>query len=180
MADIPRSRPQLGSTIRPTVRAVLDRLEPTPALVINRVGDVIAWTLGGHRLFGPIGLLDGSPPNINRFIFTDPRAKQFMPDWVRVADAAVDQLRRSGDCPQSTALVEELSGEPEFTARLAAATDIGNPFGEAPIDHPNAGPLRLAYETLDLAIVDDQYLVICLPADDRTRQAFDRLADRTD
>ncbi len=99
---------------------------------------------------------------------------------MRVADAAVDQLRRSGDCPQSTALVEELSGEPEFTARMAAGTDIGNPFGEAPIDHPNAGALRLAYETLDLAIVDDQYLVICLPADDRTRQAFDRLADRTD
>jgi hypothetical protein len=182
VADIPRSRPQLGSTIRPTVRAVLDRLEPTPALVINRVGDIIAWTLGGHRLFGPIGILDGSPPNINRFVFTDPRAKQFMPDWGRTADAVVDQLRRSGDGPDTAAMIAELSrdGGSEFTDRMGTTSDIGNPFGEAPIDHPTAGALRLAYETLDLAIVDDQYLIICLPADDRTRQAFERLADRTD
>lgn len=177
MVDNSRSRPQQGSTIRPTVRAVLDRLEPTPALVINRIGDIIAWTLGGHRLFGPIGILDGSPPNINRYVFTDPRAKTTMPDWVVAADAAVQQLLRGGDSPESAALITELSdASSEFTDRLAASTGDEHPFGEVPIAHPTAGALRLAYETLDLSIVDDQFLVICLPADDRTRQAFDRLA----
>jgi hypothetical protein len=164
------------------VRAVLDRLEPTPALVINRIGDIVAWTLGGHRLFGPLGILDGSPPNINRYVFTDPRAKTTMPDWTVAADAAVQQLRRGGDSPEAAALIAELSSQDgnDFTARLAASTGAEHPFGEVPIQHPTAGALRLAYETLDLSIVDDQYLVICLPADDRTRQAFDRLADCTD
>ncbi len=182
MADHSRSRSQLGSTIRPTVRAVLDRLEPTPALVINRTGDIIAWTLGGQRLFGPIGLLDGSPPNVNRYVFTDPRAKQAMPDWGRVADASLQQLRRGGDSPEAADLVAELArdGGADFSDRLATATGTRNPFGETPVQHPTAGPLRLAYETLDLSIVDDQYLIICLPADDRTRQAFDRLADSSD
>ncbi len=150
--------------------------------MINRVGDIIAWTLGGERLFGPIGLLDGSPPNVSRYVFTDARARRVMTDWSRVADATLHQLRRSGDSPEANALIAELSRDcgTDFTDRLQAIAGTGAAFGEAPVQHPTAGPLRLAYETLDLSIVDDQYLVICLPADDRTRQAFDRLADSPD
>src|SRR2546430_3679509 len=37
-------------TVRPTVQALLDRLEPAPALVASRPGDLLAWTAGFARL----------------------------------------------------------------------------------------------------------------------------------
>ncbi|GAB3738998.1 MmyB family transcriptional regulator [Microlunatus parietis] len=165
--------------LRPTVRAVLTRLEPTPALVINQIGDVIAWNNGGRLLFGPSGLLDGSPPNTNRYIFADPRARETFPDWELAAEIALRQLRRS-TCPHTEEFVASLSAEaPEFGERFAAFTADGQPFGEIPFQHPAAGTLRLAYELLDLSIVEQQFLVVCLPADDHTRRAFDRLSAGT-
>lgn len=163
--------------LRPTIRAVLTRLEPTPALVINQIGDVIAWNNGGRLLFGPSGLLDGSPPNTNRYVFADPRAHEAFPDWELTAEVTLRQLRRS-TCPQTQEFIDSLSAEsPEFAKRLAAFDADGQPFGEVPFQHPTAGTLRLAYELLDLSIVEQQYLVVCLPADDHTRRAFDRLSD---
>lgn len=166
-------------TLRPTVRAVLTRLEPTPVLVINQIGDVLAWNNGGRLLFGPSGMLDGTPPNTNRFIFADPRARVAFPDWELAADVALRQLRRS-TCPYTESFVASLSAEsPEFGERLAALSIEGQPFGEVRFHHPAAGTLRLAYELLDLSIVEQQYLVVCLPGDDHTRRAFDRLSSGT-
>lgn len=167
-----------SAEIRPTVRAVLSRLEPTPALVINRICDIVAWNSGGKRLFGPVGLLDGSPPNVNRFLFTDPRARDAFPDWDRTAEMAILQLRL-GDCPETQALITELTRDAgsEFTDLLNRYTEPGSRFGELPFHHPTAGPLRLAYETLDLSIVEPEFLVVCLPGDDQTRKAFDGLAE---
>jgi hypothetical protein len=44
--------------------------------------------------------------------------------------------------------------------------------------HPEAGELRLAYETLDLSADDDQRLVVHLPADAATSAALDGLDRR--
>ncbi|WP_459547642.1 MmyB family transcriptional regulator [Nocardia sp. X0981] len=44
--------------------------------------------------------------------------------------------------------------------------------------HPQAGPLRSAFETLDLSADDDQRLLVYLPADPATSTALDRLAGR--
>jgi hypothetical protein len=60
-------------TVRPTVQALLDQLEPAPAPVANRPGDLLAWTAGFARLAGPSGLLETEPPNLVRYVFTDPR-----------------------------------------------------------------------------------------------------------
>ena len=50
--------------------------------------------------------------------------------------------------------------------------------GVARMNHPDAGPLRLAYERLDLSADDDQHLLINLPADHATTAALDRLTGR--
>jgi len=48
----PAVEPPAGS-VRPTVQALLDQLEPTPAFVANRLGDVLAYTIGYERLASP-------------------------------------------------------------------------------------------------------------------------------
>lgn len=169
-------------SVRPTVRALLDRLEPAPAFVANRLGDVLAFTTGYERLAGPIGLLDGRPPSLVRFLFTDARARNAYPEWDRVADDRVGSLRiESGRAdPHTVELTEELTraaGAP-FTDRLAAPAVLPRRTGVERLVHPEAGELRLAYEILELPDADDQRLVVYLPADDATSAALDHLAGR--
>jgi transcriptional regulator with XRE-family HTH domain len=167
-------------SVRPTVRALLDRLEPAPAFVINRLSDVLASTAGFASLAGPLGLLDAEPPSLVRFVFTDARARAAYPDWDRVADelAANLRLESSHGDRHAAELVEELTitaGAP-FTDRLAAPPIVPRRTGVERLVHPDVGELRLAYETLELP--DDQRLVVYLPADQATSATLDRLAGR--
>ncbi len=169
-------------TVRPTVRALLDRLDPAPAVLVNRLSEVLAWTAGYERLAGPVGLLDGSPPNLARYVFTDPRARSAYPDWDLVADEQVAALKQG---PFRTdghvaLLADELAvtGGPEFTGRVDTLPGLPSSSGITRLVHPEAGELRLAYETLELPADDDQRLLVHLPADDSTAAALDRLTGR--
>lgn len=167
--------------VRPAVRALLDQLEPAPAVLVNRLGEVIAHTTGFERLFGPIGLLQDEEPNLNRYVFADVRARIAFPDWDKVADeqAAALKYEAGTDDPYAGELIEELSfaaGE-SFTGRLSGPPV---PPRMAPVQrmaHPEAGELRLAREPLDLA-GGEQRIVVYLPADPATAAALDRLAGR--
>ncbi|WP_119728556.1 helix-turn-helix domain-containing protein [Thermomonospora amylolytica] len=169
-------------TVRPTLRTLLERLEPTPAAVLNRLNDVLAHTVAFERLAGPLGLLDGDPPNVTRHVFTDPRARAAYPDWDRVADEQAAYLRTeaTGDDPHVAEFTDELSlvAGASFTSRLRAVPSLPPRTGVLRLAHPEAGELRLAYETLDVPADDGQRLIAYLPADDRTSTALDRLTGR--
>ncbi|MBG0563152.1 helix-turn-helix domain-containing protein [Actinoplanes aureus] len=163
-------------TVRPTVRALLDQLEPAAAVLVNQLGDVLAYTPAFARLARPLGLLDGDPPNLVRYVFGDPRARTAYPDWGHVADEQVAALKQGpfrAD-PHVATLADELTvtaGE-EFTGRLGSVPGLPRANGALRMNHPSAGPLRLAYETLDFSADDDQRLIVYLPADDATAVAL--------
>ncbi|MBB5915681.1 transcriptional regulator with XRE-family HTH domain [Nocardia transvalensis] len=166
-----------GSEVRPTVRMLLDRLEPAPAAVINRLTDVLAYTDGFTRLMAPIGLLDRTPANLVRFVLMDPRAHTAYLNWAEVADARTAALRVSPHLtdPHVNALAEELTAlaGTAFTSR--AHTDSPARTGIEELRHPDAGDLRLAFEMLTLPDGDDQQLIVYLPADESTSARLDRL-----
>lgn len=170
-------------TVRPGVRAVLERLEPAPAAVINRLGEVLACTEAYRRLVEATGELDGGlPAAFPRYLFTDPRARAAYPDWDDRADRAVAALKQGpfrAD-PHVAALVDELTllaGE-EFTRRVETVPGLPDRNGVTRMDHPDAGPLRLTYERLDLSADDDQHVLVHLPADPATAASLDRLTGR--
>jgi transcriptional regulator with XRE-family HTH domain len=168
--------------VRPTVQALLDRLEPAPAVLLNRLSEVIACTAGYERLAGPTGLLDGTPPNLARFVFTDNRAHTVYPDWDRIADEQVAALKQGpfrADRYMAT-LADELTvtAGDTFTRRVNTVPGLPKSSGIMRLAHPEAGELRLAYETLELPADDDQRLVVHLPADGATSAALDRLNRR--
>ena len=169
-------------TVRPTVRALLDRLEPTAALVLNHLAEVIAWTGTYERIARPIGILDADPPSLIRFTFTDPRARTAYPAWEQVADEQIANLRAhlrftEGQAAQLVQELSEAAGD-DFVRRWDAMPVQTKRFGEKHLVHPEVGDLRLAYETMQLADDDDQRLVVYLPADEGTAAALDRLAGR--
>ncbi|MFE1443421.1 helix-turn-helix domain-containing protein [Streptomyces sp. NPDC058739] len=173
--------PPLSRTVRPTVQAVLDRLEPTPAVVINWIGDIVAHTDGYARLAGPIGMLDGEHPNLLRYLFTDPRAREAHQDWDRVADDLVARLRHGVPLrdPYLTELAEELTvtAGAEFADRFADLSVTPRIVGSQHIEHPEAGAVHLLHESLALP-EEGQQVVVYLPADDATSAALDRLSGR--
>ncbi|MGW0249951.1 helix-turn-helix domain-containing protein [Nocardia goodfellowii] len=174
---------QPNREVRPAVRAILEHLEPAPAVVVNRLREVIAYTEGYHRLMAPTGLLDDPRgANLLLFAFGDPRARDAYPDWAHVADELVAGLKNGPfrTDPAAAALADELTvlaGE-EFTRRVETVPSLAAATGTTRLDHPRAGALRLTYETLDLSADDDQQLLVYLPADEATATALDTLSGR--
>jgi transcriptional regulator with XRE-family HTH domain len=170
-------------TVRPTVLALLDRLQPTPALVVDAQCDVLACTAGFRLLAGPVGLLDADEPNLARFVFTDARARATFPGWERVADQLCAALRAAADLGDRTAatVAEELSimAGGEFGRRFAASAVLPAWTGAERWVHPEVGALHLAYESLPLPGTDEHRLVVHLPADSSTSDALDTLASRS-
>lgn len=170
-------------TVRPPVRALLDRLEPTPAVVLNHLSDVLAWTEGYDRLARPLGILDGEQPNLVVHAFTDERARTAYPDWDDVAAdmaAALHAEQRSpdDDARSLAAHLEEVAG-PRFADVWTRVAVGARRSGVHAVAHPEVGVLRLAFEILDLPDPDRQRLVAYLPADEATATGLDRLAGRT-
>lgn len=162
--------------IRPTVLALLQQLEPAPAVLLNRVSDVLAYTSGYQLLGGPLGLLDGTPPNLLRFLFTDERARTAFPDWEQVADRHAAPFRLMQPDPHVDALIDELGlceGE-EIRDPLAAGA-LPRSSGIERWQHPDAGELRLSFETLELPVGDEQRLVVHAAADEVSAERLDSL-----
>ncbi|WP_371482353.1 helix-turn-helix domain-containing protein [Kitasatospora sp. NBC_00315] len=168
--------------VRPTVRRLLESLEPAAAVLLNRLSEILAWTEGYERLARPVGLLDGGPPNLARFVFTDARARTALPDWEHAADEQVAALKQGpyrAD-PHVARLADELTvtAGAAFATRASTVPGLPRPNGVTRLVHPEAGELRLAYESLDLPADDDLRLVVHLPADEATVTALARLAGR--
>jgi hypothetical protein len=143
---------------------------------------VLACTAGYRRLAEPIGLLDGDPPSLLRYVFTDPRARSAYPEWEGVAADRAAMLRMDvgHSAPHVAELIEELTvtAGAAFVDRWKSAPLLASRVGVERMVHPEVGELRLAYETLELPDADGQSLVVYLPGDDATGTALDRLAGR--
>ncbi|WP_329241871.1 helix-turn-helix transcriptional regulator [Streptomyces sp. NBC_01478] len=160
--------------VRPTVLETLRLLEPGIALVTNKLGDVLAHTGGYESMTRGTGLLDADPPNLTRYVFTDPRARTFFTDWDDVADEQAFDLWLAPSAGNSTWFTTELARHagPDFTSRLNR--HVLPRRGVLRLSHPTGCELRLHRETLELPS-DAQQLIVLLPVDDSTAEALDQL-----
>ncbi|MFD7186252.1 helix-turn-helix domain-containing protein [Streptomyces sp. NPDC059904] len=164
--------------VRPSVLETLRLLEPGIAMVTNRLGDILAHTSGYESVTSGTGLLDADPPNLTRYLFTDPRARTYFADWDDVADEQVFDLWLAPSVENSEWFTAELAPttSPDFTSRLNR--HVVPQRGALRLNHPSGCELRLLRETLELSS-GAQQLVVFLPADERTAQAVDQLPRRS-
>lgn len=159
-----RRRRSAPRRVRPTVQRMLDGMAD-PAVVMNGRGDIVAMNALGRALYAPmIEAARGAVPNHARFIFLDPRSRDFWGDWDRAADDTVALLQaEAGRDPfdkELTELVGELSTRSDdFRARWARHDVRQHHIGAKPFRHPVVGELHLTYESLDLP-ADDLTLVV--------------------
>ena len=180
----PRRRPAVAP-VRPTVQRIIDSMVGTPAFVISGRLDVLASNELGRALYAPIYEEATDPPNNARFIFLNPHAARFWPDWDKAANDTVAMLRtEAGRDPYDrdlSDLVGELSTRSdEFRMRWADHNVRLHVTGRKAIHHPTVGDLDLPFEFLPLPSDPGQSLLTyTAEPGSPTQEALDLLASWT-
>lgn len=163
----PAPRPQFA---RPGLRQLLAGLGDTPAILMDRRSDVLAWTRMGWALVAS-HLPERSPerpserPNLQRMLFLDPHTRELYTRWDEEAQRAVANLRLAAGLFSGDAKLAELVGElvinsPEFEALWSRHPVRNCTFGRKQLHHPVVGDLELDFETLTTAEDDGQRLLV--------------------
>ena len=145
--DTARPRRRARQKVQPPLQRVLDDLVSTPAIVIGRRMDILAWNPLAAALLTDFSRIPDKKRNYIRLVFTDPAARTLYEDWETVARTTVAQLRMeaadSPDDPELTALVGELAVQDAQFRR----------------HHPVVGDLTLDWNALICATDRDQQLI---------------------
>lgn len=143
-----------------------------PAYVMGRYWDLLAWNPLAAKLFA--GWLDqkqsrDSPaPNLLRFVFLLPQARDLVVDWELRARRIVAEFR--ADCrsrleePALQRLVAELTqSSPEFARFWQQHDVLERQGGERSFNHPKQGLIRYQQFTLRPVEQDQLKLVLLKP-----------------
>jgi len=177
-----RTPRQTAQRVKPQLQRLLDDLGATPAIVMGRRMDVLAWNRLAAAMITDFGHVPAKHRNYVRILFTDPAMRTLYKDWESVAKIAVAQLRMEAakcpDDPRLATLVGELSvQDAQFGGWWAARNVASLSTGTKTLVHPVAGELVLDWDTLAETSDADQQLVIWTAAPDSpTREALRFLA----
>ncbi|MFI7439294.1 helix-turn-helix transcriptional regulator [Nonomuraea indica] len=151
--------------VKPQVERLLANLVDTPALVLGRYLDIVAWNRLATALLGDLAAMPPQHRNYARMTFLDPHVRSLFVDWKERAQETVSALRLAAgaDCarPRLRELVGELSvRDPDFRTWWAQHLVTMRTSGSSRLDHPVAGRFNVDWQVL--AGVDDQAQVIVL------------------
>ena len=163
-----------------TIVALVEQLHPTPAVVVGPYGDLLAWNPAWEALAAPMGLLEGTTPNLARFTFLHPAAPEVFVEWEAQADEQASLLRgaalRWRDDERFVALLTELQQVPAFETRWSAHQVTQKRRGTKSLRHPELGLLHIDHEAMVLSDEAGQQILAWLPADGATAAAVERAA----
>ncbi|NUU22663.1 MAG: helix-turn-helix domain-containing protein [Streptomycetaceae bacterium] len=156
--------PAAPQEVRPGLRRLLESMPDTPAFVVGRRTDLLAW----NPLFDALVVnLDARPDaarNKARLVFLDPEVRERFVSWETkardlVAYLRLDAGRHPGD-PAFAELIGELSeGSADFRRLWADHEVRDKTHGGYHVRHPELGVFSLAYETFRLPDDPDQALL---------------------
>ena len=160
-----RRRAAAHSVTRPSLHWALAAITEGVAFVRNPRQDLLATNALGRVFYSPLIGDGGRTPNLARFQFLDPAARDFYPDWDLFAHMCVAIMRaEAGRDPHDRGLqdlVGELSTQSETFRRLWGAHDVRtHGTGTKRFNHPDVGEPTLAYE--ELAITAEPGLILIL------------------
>lgn len=178
-------RPSRPRQIRPELQRVLDSITGSVAFVRNSRQDMLSANRLGYAFYADAFANPERPVNLPRFVFLDPRARDFYVDWDGIADAAAANLRAAaGNDPYDrslTDLVGELSmRSDDFRVRWASQDVAQYRAGLQRFRHPLVGEVELSYEAFEvLGGIDEIVIVYSAAPESASQDALRRLADRS-
>jgi transcriptional regulator with XRE-family HTH domain len=173
------------SKVAPPIQDLLDALSHTPAFVLGRRTDILAWNTPATALFLDFATLRPEHRNLVRLVFLEPRVRNLYADWKQVAAEAVARLRMDavhtpGD-PRLAKLVGELSVHDDDFRRWWGGHDVrAATAGRKRFHHPVVGTLDLDWQAMHLGAAPDQTVVTyTTPAGSASHDALRILASWT-
>jgi len=149
------------------LQQMLDDLNPTPAYVMGRRYDYLAWNTAADGLFS---LSEASPPygrNLVWRLFTNPTMRA-QPNWEQLARGTLGEFRaanaRHPGEQQFEELIEDLKVvSPEFR-RLWPHHDVRSSLdGHKVIEHSTLGRLEFEHVTLQVVNYPDLRIMVYAP-----------------
>lgn len=163
-------------------QAMLDQLDPNPALLLDRRLDVVAWNRGAMVLYGDLRHLDAGRRNILWLTFTSDEVRAMSDDWETDAAQTVAFFRAHvGDGvgePAIAHLIAELEAASADFARMWRRKDLAaRPADRRVLSHPVLG--RVEFVLTKLRTLDDRHTVVAyLPSEGS--EVSGRLAELVD
>lgn len=151
--------------VRPGLLQLLHAVRATPAFVLGRRTDVLAWNPMAAALITDFAELPTEERNLARLIVLDEKVGRLYPDREQAVRNMVGSLRfdsgRYPDDPLLIALVADLcTHSAEFRHHWNTHTVGRKRHGDKRLDHPLLGELHLAYESLRLPDDPDQLFIV--------------------
>ncbi|MET8373878.1 helix-turn-helix transcriptional regulator [Micromonospora profundi] len=141
--------------VNPGMMRILDRLQDTPAQVVNHLGETLAQTAPAIALLGDETRHTGLARSAHHRWFTDPRVRQRHPaqDHETQSGLLVAHLHaaytRDGRGSRAATIVDDLlARSPEFTRRWQEHPVPGGYCPAKRFLHPEVGALELHCQTL--------------------------------
>lgn len=164
--------------VRPQTRVLLENLRDSPALVLDRYLDVLAWNPLASAVFKDFATVPREHRSFVRMLFLDAGFRDRFLDWEPSARAAVGFLRAATPHqPRLVHLIDELSRSSAdfrdwWTERHVSYTSSGT----RTYDHPLTGPYVLDWQLLLLPADDQLLMVYTAPPDTPSVEILQRLA----
>ena len=168
--------------VQPQLQRLLADLTTTPAIVMGRRMDILAWNDLAAVMIVDFGEIPAKQRNYVRILFTHPAMRALYADWETVAQTSVAQLRMEAakypDDPRLMSLIGELSvQDAQFAGWWAGRTVKSLNTGTKTLNHQIAGELVLDWDTLVEAHDAEQQLVVwTAPPESPTHDALRFLA----
>lgn len=167
----------------PRVLALLASLaESSPAVVLGRRGDVLAWNRAGHALVAEHVDFDapGDParrPSVPRMFFLDPLARDLYRNWDELARIHVAYLRLTAGRYPTDARLAELIGElamrsGDFAALWSKGEVADCTVGTMRLRHPTVGDADVDYQVWLQPDSPDHRLEVYTPRNDPSADAL--------
>lgn len=174
-----RRRAAAPAASRPSLQWTLESITGAVAFVRDSRQDLLATNALGRAFYSPVIGDGGRTPNLARFQFLDPAARDFYPDWDLFAQMCVAIMRaEAGRDPHDRGLqdlVGELSTQSKTFRRLWGAHDVRtHGAGTKRFHHPVVGELTLAYE--ELAVTAEPGAVMMVYSAEPGSPSAERLA----
>ncbi|WP_053846299.1 helix-turn-helix domain-containing protein [Streptomyces sp. NRRL B-24085] len=150
--DRPQRRGRRPQHLRPAMRRLLDQLTHTPALVLGRRLDILAWNPTATALYTDFAAVPAHQRNYLRLMFTDPAIRGLHREWAHDARDAVAALRMEAgadsDDPELARLVGDLTvQDADFRTWWAQQRVNSATYGTKHYRHPLVGDLTLDCDT---------------------------------
>jgi transcriptional regulator with XRE-family HTH domain len=161
--------------VSPTLRRLIENLGPSPALVLGRRWDYLAWNRAACAVFGDLESIPRAARNHLWLMFMDPNRREMFSDWKRGARLAVakfraDSARHLGD-PSFEELIAALrSSSPEFCKEWKRHEVARAGEGRKELNHPVAGQLLFEHAVFHPAEAPGQRLILYTPVAEHDTQ----------